>query len=92
MYADPSGYAKSIVPVNELSYEDVKKELNDIYVDFVKKKNILTHLQIDKTSSPVLILYHIYIIHITHEIIFYTYFVSRLTLIYEPYCLPLSLE
>ena len=36
--------------------------------------------------------YHIYIIHITHEIIFYTYFVSRLTLIYEPYCLPLSLE
>ena len=38
MYADPSGYAKSIVPVNELSYEDVKKELNDIYADFVKKK------------------------------------------------------
>ena len=38
MSADPSGYAKSIVPVNELSYEDVKKELNDIYVDFVKKK------------------------------------------------------
>lgn len=36
--------------------------------------------------------YHIYIIHITNEIIFYTYFVSRLTLIYEPYCLPLSLE
>ena len=38
MYADPSGYAKSIVPVNELSYEEVKKELNDIYADFVKKK------------------------------------------------------
>ena len=36
--------------------------------------------------------YHIYIIHITHEIIFYTYFVSRLTLIYKPYCLSLSLE
>ena len=39
MYSDPSGFAKDILnPVDKMSYEDIKKELNLIYSEFVKKK------------------------------------------------------
>ena len=37
MYSDPSGFAKDILnPVDKMSYEDIKKELNLIYSEFVK--------------------------------------------------------
>ena len=39
-YVDPSGHAKTKkqTPINDMKYDDIKKELEDYYADFVKEK------------------------------------------------------
>lgn len=39
MYCDPSGLAREeVIPVDKMSYSDIKKEFNSLYSEFVKKK------------------------------------------------------
>ena len=41
MYCDPSGFSMDeSIPISEMPYADIKKELNSIYLEFVKKKKL----------------------------------------------------